>query len=155
MELELESRGVRFTLIAAHLALPIGPKGSSARNRQLTILARQLRGLAQPVMVVGDFNLTPYSPFSADFVTHSGLRDCSRGRPLEPTWPAWFAPLWIQIDRCFVSRDIDVARHAAGPALGSDHYPLVIDFRLPEPNPRVSQLGARISTELWAHRPGQ
>ena len=155
MEIELESRGVRFTLIAAHLALPIGPRGSTARNRQLTILARKLRGLGQPVMLVGDFNLTPYSPFSSDFVTHSGLRDCSRGHPLEPTWPTWFAPLWIQIDRCFVSRDVDVVRYDTGPALGSDHYPLVIDFRLPEPKPRVSQLAARNWTELWAQAPGQ
>jgi endonuclease/exonuclease/phosphatase (EEP) superfamily protein YafD len=155
MELQLESRGVRFTLIAAHLAFPIGPKGSSARNRQLTILARQLRGLTQPVVLVGDFNLTPYSPFSTDFTRHSGLRDCSRGRPLEPTWPTWFAPLWIQIDRCFASRDVEVVHYTAGPALGSDHYPLVIDLRLPEPNAHVSRVAARTSIELWAQTPGQ
>lgn len=155
MELELESRGVRFTLIAAHLAFPIGPKGSSARNRQLTILARRLHGLGQPAVLVGDFNLTPYSPFSADFVAQSGLRDCSRGRPLEPTWPSWFAPLWIQIDRCFTSRDIGVARYATGPALGSDHYPLVIDLRLPEPNSGVAPAAARTSAELWTQAPGQ
>ncbi len=148
MELELESRGVRFTLIATHLALPLGPRGSGARNRQLTILARQLRSLVQPVVLVGDFNLTPYSPLSTDFVTQSALRDCSRGRPLLPTWPTWFAPLWIPIDRCFVSRDIGLVRYATGPALGSDHYPLVIDFRLPEANSRVSRLAGQTSAEL-------
>ena len=148
MELELESRGVRFTLIAAHLAFPVGPRGSGARNRQLTILARQLRARAQPVVVVGDFNLTPYSPVSADFLTQSGLNDCGRGRPLLPTWPTWFAPLWIPIDRCFVSADIGVVRYVTGPAIGSDHYPLVIDFRLPEADARVSRLAAQTSPEL-------
>ncbi|HYS13232.1 MAG TPA: endonuclease/exonuclease/phosphatase family protein, partial [Burkholderiaceae bacterium] len=93
MELEMQSGGVRFTLIAAHLAFPVGPRASAARNRQLTILARLMRSHAEPVVLVGDFNLTPYSPFSADFVTQSGLNDCGRGRPLLPTWPTWFAPL--------------------------------------------------------------
>ena len=82
MQLELESRGVRFTMVGVHLAYPVSPAGSAARNRQLVAMAHLLRSLEEPAVVVGDFNLTPYSPHSADFVKGSGLRDCSRGRPL-------------------------------------------------------------------------
>src|SRR5882672_4483676 len=83
----------------------------------------------EPVIVVGDFNLTPYSPYNDDFLQASGLTDCSQGRALQPTWPVWFPPLWMTIDRCFVTAGIAVAGYRVGPSLGSDHNSLVIDFR--------------------------
>lgn len=151
MQLDLESRGVRFEVVAAHLSLPFGSAGSAARNRQLQILARQLRKQSEPVLLVGDFNLSPYSPFSSDFVADSRLSDCSRGRPPDPTWPTGFAPLWIQIDRCFTAGDLAVARYAVGPAIGSDHYPVVIDFALRQSDARL----ARAPVELSARPSGQ
>jgi endonuclease/exonuclease/phosphatase (EEP) superfamily protein YafD len=130
MQLELESRGVRFRVIAAHLYYPISPTRAAARNREIAALARQLRALDGPVALVGDFNLTPYSPYNADLLSGSRLRDCGRGRPLAPTWPTWFAPLWIEIDRCFVTPDIRIASYQVGPAIGSDHYPVAVDLRI-------------------------
>ncbi len=129
MQLELESRGIRFRVVAVHLAIPLGPVTAKWRNSQLLALGRVLRGAGEPVIVVGDFNVTPYSPYYSDFLAASGLRDCSRGRALQPTWPVWFVPLWIPIDRCFVDSNIAVASYRVGPSLGSDHYAVVIDFR--------------------------
>jgi endonuclease/exonuclease/phosphatase (EEP) superfamily protein YafD len=130
MQLELASGGTVFTFVSAHLSYPIEAAGSAARNRQIAELARELRAVAQPVVVIGDFNVSPYSPYNADFVTSSRLRDCSRGHALAPTWPTSFAPLWIQIDRCFVSEGVGVVGYQVGPELGSDHYPLIIDVRI-------------------------
>jgi endonuclease/exonuclease/phosphatase (EEP) superfamily protein YafD len=130
MQLELESRGVRFRVIAVHLAYPLGATAVQVRNRQLLALGRELREIGEPLIVVGDFNLTPYSPYNSDFLAASSLHDCSRGRALQPTWPSWFAPLWMEIDRCFVDARVAVAGYRVGPSLGSDHYALVIDFDL-------------------------
>jgi endonuclease/exonuclease/phosphatase family metal-dependent hydrolase len=110
-----------------------------------------LRTLEEPVVLIGDFNLTPYSPYNDDLLSGSRLRDCARGRPLTPTWPTWFAPLWIEIDRCFVTPEIRIASYQVGPAIGSDHYPLVMDFHVSQLERRVS----RLAGELWAQRPGQ
>ena len=127
---ELDLGGPPVTIYGVHLAYPVAPARAATRNRQLLALGRELGTLSGPAVVVGDFNLSPYSPYSDDFVTTSRLRDCSRGRPLEPTWPTWFAPLWIQIDRCFISSGVSVARYQVDPAVGSDHYPLLMEFRI-------------------------
>lgn len=151
MQIELESRGVRFTLIAAHLYYPISPARAAARNRQIVELARQLRALEGPVVLVGDFNLTPYSPYNADLLSGTRLRDCARGRPLAPTWPTWFAPLWIQIDRCFATADVRIVSYEVGPDIGSDHYPVVMDLRVTDDVRGVSSA----ADELWTGHPGQ
>jgi endonuclease/exonuclease/phosphatase (EEP) superfamily protein YafD len=146
MQLELASGGTAFTLVSAHMSLPIEAAGSAARNRQIAELARELQKVAQPVVVIGDFNVSPYSPYNADFVTTSRLRDCSRGHA--PTWPTSFAPLWIQIDRCFVSEGVGVVRYQVGPELGSDHYPLIIDVRIPAGDTRVAGRQSNFGMEL-------
>jgi endonuclease/exonuclease/phosphatase (EEP) superfamily protein YafD len=151
MQLQLESGGTRVTVVGVHFSHPIGPVAADARNRRLADLAAALRAVPGPIILVGDFNLSPYSPHNTDFLAASRLRDCSRGHPLAPTWPTWFAPLWIQIDRCFVSADVGVAHYFVGPALGSDHYPLVMDFLIPTGDIRVSQ----VPVELWDQPAGQ
>ncbi len=130
LSFELDLGGQYVNVYGVHLAHPVSPTGAASHNRQLLALGRELGTSDRPAIVVGDFNMSPYSPFSSDFAAASKLRDCSSGRPLEPTWPTWFAPLWIQIDRCFVSPDVSVARYQVDPAIGSDHYPLLMDFTI-------------------------
>jgi endonuclease/exonuclease/phosphatase (EEP) superfamily protein YafD len=132
IQLDLDLGGTAVSVFGVHLSCPVAPAAAAARNRQSVDLARELRAISGPVVAVGDFNLTPFTPHNGDFVMGSGLRDCSRGRPLAPTWPTWFAPLWIQIDRCFVSNGVGVARYEVGQHIGSDHYPLVMDFLIPK-----------------------
>lgn len=134
LRFELDLGGPRVTIYGVHLAYPVAPTGAASRNRQLLALGRELGTLDKPTIVVGDFNVSPYSPYNDDFDAAAKLRDCSRGRPLEPTWPTWFAPLWIQIDRCFVSPGVSVARYHVDTAIGSDHYPLLMDFRIERTN---------------------
>jgi len=60
------------------------------------------------------------------------------------TWPArvggipWPPPLRIAIDHCFVSPGIGIAGLAAGPDIGSDHLPLLIDIAHGAANPRIA-----------------
>ena len=152
MQLELASGGTRFALLGVHLSYPVEAAGSAARDRQIAELARQLHAVAEPVVVVGDFNVSPFSPRSTDFVTSSRLRDCSRGHALAPTWPTSFAPLWLQIDRCFVSEGVGVVRYQVGPEIGSDHYPLIIDVRIPAGDTRVSGRQSNFAMEPRVNR---
>ncbi len=131
MRLYFERQGASYSVVGAHIEYPLKPATARRRNRQLVLLAHSLGADRDPVIVAGDFNLSPFSPYSGDFEKAADLDDCSRGRSLEPTWPAAFAPLWIQIDRCFTSPGVGVARYAVGPSIGSDHFPLLMEFVIP------------------------
>lgn len=158
MRLDYELDGATVAVFAAHLYMPVTPAGAARRNRQLEEFAEELRVAARPTIAVGDFNLSPYSPHDRDFSAASGLRDCSRGRPLAPTWPTRLAPLWIQIDRCFLSAGVGLARYGVGGALGSDHYPLLMDFmvgaRVWRPAGRGSNFGDGRRVNTATSRPG-
>jgi endonuclease/exonuclease/phosphatase (EEP) superfamily protein YafD len=144
MSLHFERAGTSYSIIGAHLEYPLFPATARRRNQQLAALARKVGTGSGPTIVVGDFNLTPFSPYDVDFTTAADVQDCARGRSLEPTWPTLFAPLWIQIDRCFVSPGVGVSSYAAGSRVGSDHYPLLMEFVIPvsAANPSLSLLPA-------------
>jgi endonuclease/exonuclease/phosphatase (EEP) superfamily protein YafD len=151
MRLDYEIGGTPIAVFGTHLFIPVTPEGAARRNRQLLEFARELRSISGPVIVVGDFNVSPYSPRSRDFVTTSALQDCSVGRPQEPTWPTDFPLLGIQIDRCFVSAGVGLAHYRLGPTIGSDHYPLIVDFVV-----GASDIAAAAAPiELWRRPSGQ
>ncbi len=127
---DLDWRGTRVAFFGAHLNWPLSPLKAAARAEELDELATFARASDGPVLVAGDFNLTPWSRYFERFVARSGLTDCAIGHGLLGTWPAQFKPLRIRIDQCFASAHWRVQRVAVGPALGSDHLPVTVDLAL-------------------------
>ncbi len=116
-------------LTAVHLASPTSPQHAARRNLQLDRLAGLLRAQppALPRLLVGDLNVTPFSPYMHDLLERTGMQDARRERGgLLGTWPSWMPLLQVAIDHCIVDPGLAVASVERGPALGSDHYPLVI-----------------------------
>lgn len=126
----LDWRGKPVTVIGTHLHWPLGPHNAGLRNAELQQLAQLVTTIKEPLMVGGDFNITPWSLVFQDALASSGLKDCARGRGLTPTWPTFFSPLSIRIDHCLVSKDWEVVGVRTAPSLGSDHYPAVNDLTL-------------------------
>ncbi len=122
--------GQKLTLIGTHPRPPTSWTRAKSRNHQLAELAEFVAARQEPTILLGDLNVTPWSPFFRDFLRSSGLRDSREGFGLHPTWPTSFPPLWIQIDHALVSSTIVVHHREVGPDLGSDHYPVVIDFSI-------------------------
>ena len=58
----VELGGERLRIVGAHLRPPISAEWSSARNTQLVELGRWIEMETGPMVVVGDFNITAYSP---------------------------------------------------------------------------------------------
>lgn len=125
----LDVDGRTVTLIAAHPYPPGGSRNTTLRNSQLSELARLAAASAGPCIVAGDLNVTPFSPAFDRLLDAGNLRDPRRGQGLLPTWPASRPLLQIPIDHCLV-RDIAEVKLAVGPALGSDHLPLVADMEI-------------------------
>lgn len=122
-----------FTLIGAHPWPPVSATLAEGRNEQLRALASQVRQSQPPVLVLGDLNISPWSPWFARLLTDSGLRDSRRGRGIQPSWPAGWWPLWIPIDHALFSEGIHIRHREIGLAIGSDHYPVVVDFQVSSP----------------------
>ncbi|MCI0436743.1 MAG: endonuclease/exonuclease/phosphatase family protein, partial [Gemmatimonadetes bacterium] len=132
--LTLEQSGAPVALLSTHLYWPLGPHSAAVRNRQLDGIARLARASVTPLAVVGDFNVTPFSPYFSRLLREGGLRNCANGAALAPTWPARVPPLFIRIDHCLATPDLSATGVRIGPYVGSDHYPIAVDIRraLPE-----------------------
>lgn len=135
---DLGARAVRFyydadgtpvTVIGAHTNWPLGQEIAASRDLELGQLATFARGTARPVLLLADLNTTAFSPVFDFVLARSGLRDCAVGRGFLATWPTQFPPLSMQIDHCLADPGLVVTRLAAGPDVGSDHYPLEVTVR--------------------------
>lgn len=81
------------------------------------------------VVVIGDFNTTPWSGRFRKFLKDSNLRNSLRGFGLQPTWHAALpSPLMIAIDHCLHSKSITTINRATGSNIGSDHLPLFVEL---------------------------
>jgi len=118
----------QFTLIGTHPYPPVSQTKADFRNRQITALGQLISSQQGTTIVLGDLNMTPWSPFFRDFLAKTGMRDSRDGFGLQPTWPVGFPPFWIPIDHFLVSPNVIVHNRTIGPDIGSDHYPVVVDF---------------------------
>ncbi len=91
-----------------------------------------MRAVHGPVVVAGDFNAGPWSHGFQDFMAKTGL---TRHATLAPTWPAWPIALpQVALDHILVSGDLAVVRGGTGPAVGSDHLPVVAEVAMRKPS---------------------
>jgi endonuclease/exonuclease/phosphatase (EEP) superfamily protein YafD len=126
LEVPQSSGPSSLALIATHLRSPITPSDGAARNRQLSALVRRIVGEgALQKIVVGDLNITRWSPLYTQLTDVAGVRDGQEGFGLGASWPSsfgrWFG---IPIDQTLVSPGIRVVHRTIGPYLGSDHLPV-------------------------------
>lgn len=124
----LDWHGTQVTVLGAHLHWPLGPQSSRQRNAELAGIASFAAAHQGPLIVAGDFNVTPWSSHFKDALARSGLSDCAAGHGLAPSWPSQFPPLGIRIDHCWASPHWHSADVRVGPSLGSDHLPLIADL---------------------------
>jgi endonuclease/exonuclease/phosphatase (EEP) superfamily protein YafD len=109
---------------------PSEPRDTRRRNRELDHIAEVAREADRPLIVAGDFNTTPWSPHFDDLLAATGLRNAADGQGYIGTWPTWFWPALIPIDHVLVRGPLAVTTVRRGPAVGSDHYPVIADLRL-------------------------
>jgi endonuclease/exonuclease/phosphatase (EEP) superfamily protein YafD len=122
-------KGKPLTIIACHAYNPLDLRDFEMRNQQLKQIAQFVKREANPIVVVGDLNITPWSVFYQDFIGESDLLNCQKGFGLHATWPVLFLPMRIPIDHCLINNQLETADFRAGHDVNSDHLPLVIDLR--------------------------
>jgi len=126
----LDVNGKAVDLAGVHLARPFYPDLQQADIVALTRFVQDHRG---PLILAGDFNMTPWTVKLKGFTDATGL---GRFNTFRPTWPMrWHAlPLlpFVPIDNVFASRHFANIATTLGPRLDSDHRPVIADIALIE-----------------------
>ena len=130
------SKGGRdYRIVATHPLPPIGSRGFRLRNTHLRQLAARIdpsrnADRVASTIVVGDLNLTPWSPLFSDLESHASLRRAGRGYGLTPTWYARpFFPFGLKLDHVLISGDLHCTDYKVGPFIGSDHRAVIVGLR--------------------------
>lgn len=124
----LDLGGSSLTVIGAHPPPPKGQYLSEQRNLQYAALARYISSRSEPALLAGDLNTSSWSPYFQDLIRESGLRDSRKGFGLQLSWPVELPILLTSIDHVLVPPQVKVLNRRVGQAVGSDHYPVILDF---------------------------
>ncbi len=111
-----------LVVAGVHLTNPLYYPASQ-QKAEAARLASVLGRLEGPVVVAGDFNMTPFSARYGTLLRESGLRRAEGG--VNTTWPALLTPLGLPLDHILVSAAVGLASMRVGPRLGSDHRPVI------------------------------
>ncbi|WP_413281227.1 endonuclease/exonuclease/phosphatase family protein [Floridanema evergladense] len=126
----IKYRGKEVIVMGTHPNYPLQKIGFIHRNSQLQAMADYLVKVNNSVIVMGDFNITMWSPFYKRFIEETKLKNGRFGFGVQPTWPNFLPLLSIPIDHCFVSENIQVIRSRTGRDVGSDHLPMITDLAI-------------------------
>jgi endonuclease/exonuclease/phosphatase (EEP) superfamily protein YafD len=129
---ELAVDGRTLEVVGVHPSSPSPSKARATRrrNHELDHIAGVVQNSDAPVIVAGDLNTTPWSPHFEDLLAAAGLRNAAAGEGFIPTWPTFFWPARIPIDHVLLKGPLVATSVRRGPAVGSDHYPIIADLRL-------------------------
>lgn len=128
----LDINGASLGLLLVHLPPPLSPALMRQRDEALTHVAAWLHGREGNWLVLGDFNLTPWSRQLRAFEAQTGYHSFREGVGILATWPDHFAPLRIPLDHVFGSPGIQFGRPDLGGSVKSDHLPVVVRFQVGE-----------------------
>lgn len=115
-------------VIGTHPLPPAGAEYSKHRNMQLIELPYLVMEQKNPVLLIGDLNATPFSYWFRRVVSESGLKNSMKGFGFQPSWPSNNAFLRIPLDHVLHSEEITIHNRMVGGDVGSDHFPVIVDF---------------------------
>lgn len=141
-----EVQGVR--VLSVHTMSPLSEDKYEQRSMELFFAAEVIRrhkGLPallnkgkgdgfKPILLVGDLNITPYSPLFRDIMRSTQQQFLGQGAFLhQPTWPEWmlFSAFQIHIDHMLYDPAHMAVKHWETQAIrGSDHLGIVAEFAI-------------------------
>lgn len=125
---QLEINGRLVSIVSVHAPPPGGKMNFDHRTEIFNQAADFLNSLPEPKIIIGDLNTTMWSPYYKRFVEKTGLVNVRQGFGILPSWPTHLPPLFIPIDHCLASQEIQVENVRTGDRVGSDHLPLIVDL---------------------------
>jgi endonuclease/exonuclease/phosphatase (EEP) superfamily protein YafD len=111
-------------VIGLHPRTPRSGARFDQRNAQYDHTAAISADAGMPVVVLGDLNCTPFSPWFRRLLDRGKLRDSGIGHGLPPTWRSY--GIGLPIDHILISGGWSVLERTVHPErMGSDHHPVI------------------------------
>ena len=121
---EIEINDKRIGILGTHPEPPFNKRSSTLRNNHLKNITSSFKSYQGPLVIIGDFNCTPYSVHFKNLLKGLQLSDSRIRFGFLNSWPSTFFPFLIPIDHCLVNSKCKVIERYNGPNIGSDHYPI-------------------------------
>jgi len=122
--------GQTLALLNLHAVPPMGHRMAALRRQELQRARQWLDAQPGPAILIGDLNLTMYSPVYRDLVRGSTLKNARAGHGPLGTWPAGVPIMRLPLDQCLV-KGLEVVDCQTMHILGSDHLGLLVDLAIP------------------------
>lgn len=121
-----EQDGRLFEIMSVHAANPLLPEEQAD---DIGRLIAAIRSRAEPMIVGGDFNLTPFSWGLTKLAQRTGLR---WAQTFSASWPADRLFPFVLIDHVLVQGPLGVVKIDTAESVGSDHLPVVAELAFRE-----------------------
>jgi endonuclease/exonuclease/phosphatase (EEP) superfamily protein YafD len=121
IEVTVDLDGQPVRVLATHPVSPLTPTRAAQRNRTLERIAAHALTGNEPIVVMGDLNATPWSPYLQELLATADLIDSQVGHGMQPSFPASRGWLGLAIDHVLHGPELRTVERQLGPAFGSDH----------------------------------
>ena len=131
-----DKEGNHFVVFCAHPPppSPTEEKTSKERDGDLMCIAKRIKEMKQPVIVVGDFNTVAWSKIAKLFRKNCGLIDGRIGRGILASYHAKYWLFRAPLDLVFHSKEIILKQLNILEYIGSDHFPIRCVFSVTPSN---------------------
>lgn len=119
-----------FDLYTLHPKPPRPGTSTYKQDTEILLVGRKIRKAKRPAFVAGDLNDVGWSYTSQLFQQYSRMLDPRRGRGLFNTYNVFIPLFRYPLDHFFYSKHFGFIRLERLKAIGSDHYPMVIEVNL-------------------------
>lgn len=113
-----------FRVVGLHLAFPFQPQFQAG---QIAYLSERFASASEPTVLVGDFNLGPFTWKLNRLLMKTGFR---RHLTFAASWPANRLTPIVLLDNLLASKEFDAVGSQLGPRVGSDHLPVTFEMSL-------------------------
>jgi len=113
--------------------IPGEAKTSKQKDEEFAEAAKRISQLPDDELkiVIGDLNDVVWSKASKKFKKTSGLKDPRVGRGTYSTFPTYF-PIRFPLDHIFCSSELLLSKLKVLENIGSDHFPIYVEFCVPK-----------------------
>lgn len=132
--------GKKVQLYCVHPTPPVPGENlySTERDKELLLVAKDVKANSLPCIVVGDLNDVAWSYTTDLFTKISGLLDPRIGRGFYNTFHAGIPLLRFPLDHVFCSTDFKLVQMARLENFSSDHFPILLSLQY-EPAASIEQ----------------
>lgn len=132
INVRLDVEGSPLRVFVVHLPVPIVPSTYATRERGFARLSELLESVNEPVVIMGDFNTTQWSPSLRRFsASNERLVNVVNNGSSAISWCDRFVSLaCLRIDHVFVDTQIEILSSEVGLSSGSDHRAIITMVKL-------------------------